>query len=46
MHHNTSCAVPLPAVAAGRPRVPPASPVVFDVKLLYIPGITDEDEEY
>ena len=25
--------------AAGRPRVPPASPVVFDVQLLYIPGL-------
>lgn len=24
--------------AAGRARVPPASPVVFDVQLLYIPG--------
>lgn len=34
----------LPA-AAGRPRVPPSSPVVFDVALRYIPGITDEDEE-
>ena len=28
----------------GRPRVPPASPVVFDVELLYIPGL-DSDEE-
>lgn len=28
----------------GRPRVPPASPVVFDVQLLYIPGL-DSDEE-
>ena len=26
----------------GRPRVPPASPVVFDVQLLYIPGLDDE----
>ena len=26
----------------GRPRVPPASPVVFDVELLYIPGLDDE----
>ena len=25
----------------GRPRVPPASPVVFDVQLLYIPGLDD-----
>jgi peptidylprolyl isomerase len=33
----------LPA-AAGRPRVPPSSPVVFDVKLLYIPGISDDEE--
>lgn len=24
--------------APGRPRVPPLSPVVFDVKLVYIPG--------
>lgn len=30
--------------APGRPRVPPMSPVVFDVKLLYIPGL-EEDEE-
>lgn len=28
----------------GRPRVPPASPVVFDVQLLYIPGLDMEDE--
>ncbi|KAL4854514.1 Peptidyl-prolyl cis-trans isomerase FKBP16-3 [Chlorella vulgaris] len=34
----------LPA-AAGRPRVAPASPVVFDVKLLRIPGVTDDDED-
>lgn len=34
----------LPA-AAGRPRVPPSSPVVFDVKLLYIPGISDADAD-
>lgn len=33
----------LPA-AAGRPRVPPGSPVIFDVQLLYIPGFDDEDE--
>lgn len=32
----------LPA-AAGRPRIPPASPVVFDVQLLYIPGFEDEE---
>lgn len=28
--------------AAGRPSVPPSSPVVFDVQLLYIPGLEDE----
>ncbi|CAL8472004.1 g11546 [Coccomyxa elongata] len=28
----------------GRPRVPPASPVVFDVQLLYIPGLDSEEE--
>ncbi|CAM6093415.1 unnamed protein product [Calypogeia fissa] len=28
--------------SAGRPRVPPASPVIFDVNLLYIPGLEDE----
>lgn len=33
----------LPA-AAGRPRVPPASPVIFDVQLLYIPGFDVDDE--
>lgn len=27
------------ASAPGRPRVPPSSPVVFDVQLLYIPGL-------
>ena len=31
------------ASAAGRPRVPPASPVVFDVQLLLIPGLEDEE---
>lgn len=30
--------------AAGRPRVAPASPVVFDVSLLYIPGFDDDEE--
>mmetsp|Transcript_26986 Transcript_26986/g.59012 ORF Transcript_26986/g.59012 Transcript_26986/m.59012 type:complete len:217 (+) Transcript_26986:76-726(+) len=30
--------------AAGRPSVPPASPVVFDVQLLYIPGLEDDEE--
>lgn len=34
----------LPA-AAGRPRVAPASAVMFDVKLLRIPGVTDDDED-
>lgn len=31
--------------AAGRPRVPPGSPVVFDVQLVYIPGLSDADDE-
>ncbi|KAK9790759.1 hypothetical protein WJX73_006508 [Symbiochloris irregularis] len=31
------------ASAPGRPRVPPSSPVVFDVKLLYIPGLSDDE---
>ncbi|KAG0579501.1 hypothetical protein KC19_4G103700 [Ceratodon purpureus] len=31
--------------AAGRPRVPPSSPVIFDVSLVYIPGISDLDDE-
>ncbi|GLC76418.1 hypothetical protein PLESTF_001778500 [Pleodorina starrii] len=29
--------------AAGRPAVPPASPVVFDVQLLYIPGLEADE---
>ena len=29
----------------GRPRVPPLSPVMFDVKLLLIPGLQDFDAE-
>lgn len=29
--------------AAGRPSVPPNSPVMFDVQLLYIPGLDDEE---
>eukprot|EP01026_Neomeris_dumetosa_P033222 TRINITY_DN2645_c0_g2_i6.p2 TRINITY_DN2645_c0_g2~~TRINITY_DN2645_c0_g2_i6.p2 ORF type:complete len:215 (-),score=27.05 TRINITY_DN2645_c0_g2_i6:159-767(-) len=29
----------------GRPRILPNSPVIFDVQLLYIPGLEDEDEE-
>ncbi|KAK9905529.1 hypothetical protein WJX75_001603 [Coccomyxa subellipsoidea] len=32
------------ASGPGRPRVPPASPVVFDVQLLYIPGLDSEEE--
>lgn len=31
--------------AAGRPRVPPSSPVIFDVSLVYIPGISALDDE-
>ena len=30
--------------AAGRPTVPANSPVIFDVQLLYIPGLEDEEE--
>lgn len=30
------------ASGPGRPRVPPASPVVFDVQLVYVPGLDDE----
>ncbi|XP_057851791.1 peptidyl-prolyl cis-trans isomerase FKBP16-3, chloroplastic isoform X2 [Cryptomeria japonica] len=30
--------------AAGRPRVPPSSPVIFDVSLEFIPGLDDEEE--
>jgi hypothetical protein len=30
--------------AAGRPRVAPSIPVIFDVQLLYIPGVSDFDE--
>uniref|UniRef100_A0A7R9V9D2 peptidylprolyl isomerase n=1 Tax=Chlamydomonas euryale TaxID=1486919 RepID=A0A7R9V9D2_9CHLO len=30
--------------AAGRPTVPPNSPVMFDVQLLYIPGLEDDEE--
>eukprot|EP00246_Nothoceros_aenigmaticus_P018402 TRINITY_DN9601_c0_g1_i1.p1 TRINITY_DN9601_c0_g1~~TRINITY_DN9601_c0_g1_i1.p1 ORF type:complete len:226 (-),score=29.53 TRINITY_DN9601_c0_g1_i1:210-887(-) len=33
------------SAAAGRPRVPPNSPVVFDVSLLYVPGLDFEDSE-
>lgn len=28
--------------APGRPRVAPNSPVIFDVNLLYVPGLDDE----
>lgn len=35
---------PLPSFMY-RPRVPPASPVVFDVSLVMIPGLEDEEEE-
>jgi peptidylprolyl isomerase len=30
--------------AAGRPRLAPITPVIFDVQLLYIPGVSDFDE--
>lgn len=43
-HSESRRPTPAPA-AAGRPRVPPSSPVVFDVKLLYIPGISDADAD-
>eukprot|EP00850_Spirogloea_muscicola_P017307 SM000147S01126 [mRNA] locus=s147:223501:229987:+ [translate_table: standard] len=33
------------SAAAGRPRVPPSSPVVFDVSLLYIPGLSEREED-
>jgi hypothetical protein len=29
---------------AGRPRVAPNTPIIFDVQLLYIPGVSDFDE--
>lgn len=32
------------SAAAGRPRVPPNSPVTFDIQLLYIPGFEVDDE--
>lgn len=38
---NLSFPKGLPA-GPGRPRVPPASPVVFDVQLLLVPGLDDE----
>lgn len=31
------------ASAAGRPRVPPKTPVVFDVQLLLVPGLEEEE---
>lgn len=30
--------------APGRPRVGASTPVIFDVQLLYIPGVSDFDE--
>lgn len=30
------------ASGPGRPRVPPKSPVMFDVQLLYVPGLDEE----
>jgi peptidylprolyl isomerase len=39
---NLSFPKGLPA-GPGRPRVPPSSPVVFDVQLLYIPGLEMEE---
>ena len=39
---NLSFPKGLPA-GPGRPRVPPASPVVFDVQLLYVPGLEMEE---
>ena len=48
MHHDTECVclgnLAFPkglSSAAGRPRVPPSSPVVFDVELLLVPGRTN-----
>ncbi len=29
---------------AGRPRVARSTPVIFDVQLLYVPGVSDFDE--
>jgi peptidylprolyl isomerase len=40
---NLSYPKGLPA-GPGRPRVMPASPVVFDVQLLLIPGMDDDEE--
>mmetsp|Transcript_19017 Transcript_19017/g.48008 ORF Transcript_19017/g.48008 Transcript_19017/m.48008 type:complete len:223 (-) Transcript_19017:180-848(-) len=34
------------ASAPGRPRIPPNSPCVFDVSLLYIPGLDFDEEDY
>ena len=43
---NLAFPKPLPA-AAGRPRVPANSPVIFDVQFLYQPGFEDlEEGEY
>jgi hypothetical protein len=30
---------------AGRPRVAPSTPIIFDVQLLYIPGVSNFDEQ-
>jgi hypothetical protein len=30
--------------AVGRPRVAPSTPVIFDVQLLYVPGVSDFDK--
>jgi len=38
---NMAFPQPLKA-AAGRPSVPAKSPVIFDVKLLYVPGVDEE----
>uniref|UniRef100_A0A7S1X0Y8 peptidylprolyl isomerase n=1 Tax=Tetraselmis chuii TaxID=63592 RepID=A0A7S1X0Y8_9CHLO len=34
------------ASAPGRPRIPPNSPCIFDVNLLYIPGLDFDEEDY
>lgn len=30
------------ALIGCRPKVPPNSPVIFDVELMYIPGVSDD----
>ncbi len=32
-------------VVAGRPKVAPSIPIIFDVQLLYIPNVSDFDEQ-